>query len=374
MKKIFVILFVFLLIGFSVLNIFAPKREFSETENRYLKKAPEFDLQSFFMGDYTEKFEEYLTDSVFFRDGFVLLKSNVEKIWGKYENNNIYFAKDGYLIDKAPQYDEEILKNNTQAINIMAESGKYNVSVSLIPTAYEILKEKLPPYAYTGIQPEILSFVKDNLKNVTFIDSLKTLSDLKDDYLYYRTDHHQTMHGSFAVYGDIIKSLGDTPYSKNDFNIETVSDKFFGTTWSKTPVNVPADSIIKYSPLFDVKYQVEYVDKGEESDSLYVDKNLQIKDKYTYYLGGNNSVLNIKTNLKNGKKLAIFKDSYAHSIIPMLANHYEEISVIDLRYYNLNPEKILQEKGIEDVLFIYNVTNFMTDKNLSKITAYMSHK
>ena len=125
------------------------------------------------------------------------------------------------------------------------------------------------------------------------------------------------------------------------------------------------------------EYNVEY-DLNTESDSLYSEKNIATKDKYTYYLDGNHGITTIRTKLgkqneKHGKKLAVIKDSYAHSIIPFLANHYDEITVFDLRYYNFSVPSYIEEHGIDEVLFIYNIDNFIEDNNLSKISVYLKN-
>lgn len=371
MKKVFVIVFVGLLLCFSIYNLIVPAREFLPNENRYAATAPEFSPDAFLSGEYSEDLEKYITDKVAFREFFISLKSNSEKLLGKYENNGVYFCDDGYLIETASNTsDINILDKNIKAINDLAKVENLNVNFALIPTAYEILKEKLPPYAYSNYRQEAFSYVKSNLDNVNFIDTVKTLEENKDEYIYYRTDHHQTMHGSYLVYKDIMTSMGIIPHDKEEFEITTVSDSFFGTTWSKATVNVQGDSIIKYQPKADIIYSVDY-DGVKHTDTLYTEDNLKIKDKYTYYLDGNHGITEIKTNVKNGKKLAVIKDSYAHSILPLIADHYEEIAVFDLRYYNLSIPSYLSENSINDVLFIYNTANFLTDNNLVKISAYL---
>lgn len=382
MKKIFVIIFGIIYLSFSVYNLIIPEKDFLENENRYAKKMPEFSFSSLTDGKFTKDFEEYITDKTAFRDFFISLKSNLEKLSFKKENNGVYFASDGYLIQTYPgNFDENIVLNNLNAVNKLAEDKDLNVSFALIPTAYEVLKDKLPMYSYNSYQVDLMEYTKENLNNVKFINSLESLDKNKGEYIYYRTDHHQTANGSFIVYSDIMKALGMTPFSKNDFEIKTVADNFYGTTWSKSTVNTAGDKIIKYEPHFNVKYKVVY-DLEKESDSLYEEKNIAIKDKYTYYLDGNHGITTIKTEVldggklvrENGKKLAVIKDSYAHSIIPFIANHYSEIVVFDLRYYNLSIPKYLKENGISDVLFVYNTDNFLTDNNLNKISAYLQGK
>lgn len=379
MKKIFVILLGIIYISFSIYNLIVPAKDFLENENRFSKKMPEFSISSLISGEFTKGYEEYITDKTAFRDFFVSLKSNMEKTIGKKDNNGVYFCDDGYLIQTFDNKDySDVLSSNINAVNMLAENNDLNVSFSLIPTAYEILKDKLPNFAYNDYQKQVLDYAEDNLKNVNFINSLNTLYDNREEYIYYRTDHHQTMNGSFLVYKDIISSLGYKPYEKKDFDIINMASDFYGTTWSKSTVKTVADSIIKYEPLFDVSYKVSY-DLGEEVSSLYSEKNIAIKDKYTYYLDGNHGITTIKTSSgsgeklikENGGKIAIIKDSYAHSIIPLIANHYSEITVFDLRYYNLSIPKYLEENNIKDVLFIYNVDNFINDNNLNKISAYL---
>ena len=379
MKKAFVIIFGILFIAFCVYNALLPSEEFLENENRFSSVLPEFSKESLISGEFTNGYEKYITDKFAFRDFFVYSKSNLEKLSGKKENNGVYFAKDDYLIDVFENRDySEVLEANISAINKLAENKSLSVSFALIPTAYEVLKDKLPPYAYHPYQQNVLKETEEKLKNVNFINPYNILNENNQEYIYYRTDHHQTAHGSYLVYKDIMNKTGKTFFSEENFNIHSVSDEFYGTTWSKTPLSTKGDSIIKYEPLFDVGYDVMY-DLTESSDSLYNEKNIADKDKYTYYLDGNHGITTIKVKLgkqneKQGKKLAVIKDSYAHSIIPFLANHYDEITVFDLRYYNFSVPGYIEENGIDEVLFIYNVDNFTEDNNLNKISVYLKNK
>jgi len=82
------------------------------------------------------------------------------------------------------------------------------------------------------------------------------------------------------------------------------------------------------------------------------------------FLDGNHALVNIKTGVKNGRKLAVIKDSYAHAFIPFLANHFEEIHVLDLRYYHSDVLVYLNDQKVSEVLFLYNVANFTKDPNV----------
>ena len=91
---------------------------------------------------------------------------------------------------------------------------------------------------------------------------------------------------------------------------------------------------------------------------------LEGKDKYSYFLNGNNSKVVVKTNVDNDKKILVIKDSYAHIMSQFLCQNYSEVHFLDPRYTNFNYEEYIQENGITDVLFLYNVSTFVQDKDL----------
>jgi len=102
----------------------------------------------------------------------------------------------------------------------------------------------------------------------------------------------------------------------------------------------------------------------DSSDSLYEYSYLNKKDKYSFFLNGNHSLVKIQTSVKNNRKLLVIKDSYAHAFIPFLVNHFEEIHMVDLRYYHDNVYTYIENYDLKEALFLYNVANFSTDKNM----------
>ncbi len=104
-----------------------------------------------------------------------------------------------------------------------------------------------------------------------------------------------------------------------------------------------------------------------QTDSLYDLDKLNGKDKYSVYMGGNNALVEIKTNNKNAGKLLVIKDSYAHSFVPFAVNHYETSYMVDLRYYNGSINDLINDNGITDILILYNVMGFVKDSNISKL-------
>lgn len=353
-----------------------PAVYFSENENRVLAQMPHLSSEGILSGEFTKEIEEYTTDQFPMRDDIVRIKAHLERASGKQENNGVYFAKEGYLIEKPTTTDLKTAAASLNAIKKADALGKYNISLLLVPTAYEILRDYLPAHCYTAVQQRAAQLAADTLSgtNVKRIDPTETLAAHKGDYIYFRTDHHQTAYGSFLVYQTLCEQLGITPYAESDFTKEDLSDRFYGTTWSKAALfDAKPDTVSVYRPNFDIGYKVNYVYESKQSDSMYEPAWLDKKDKYSVFFDGNHPVVTVDTTNHNGKSLAVFKDSYANSILPLLVNHYESVHIIDLRYFSADPLAYLDEHGITDMLVLYNMANFTTDTNLVKLGAFIKN-
>ena len=92
---------------------------------------------------------------------------------------------------------------------------------------------------------------------------------------------------------------------------------------------------------------------------------LDTKDKYSLFLNNNNPIIKIKNNdINDGSKILILKDSYANCFVPFLTEHYEEIHVIDARYYRGSMSDYLKENNIDNTLFLYNMNTIDTDTGI----------
>ncbi|KYH35335.1 hypothetical protein CLTEP_07390 [Clostridium tepidiprofundi DSM 19306] len=361
--KIFIIMFITFLFGMSVLNILTPDKVFSESENRVLQQMPKLSIKNVLNGRFMNKFSRYICDQFVFKDFFVSFKSDIERITLKGENNGVYFGRDGYLLEKYKK-PSKALDNNINAINDFCNRNtKLSTYFLLVPNSVKIYDDKLPKFAKPYDELNTIKNVKHKLNSdVKFIDVYKTLREHKNEYIYFRTDHHWTMLGAYYAYKQCARYMGFTPNNINDFTFKTVSNKFYGTYYSKANNrHIDSDSIQVAFPKFKANYEIYYRDNDRCTNSLYESKYLNKKDKYSYFLDGNHSLVTIKSNVKNGKKLIIFKDSYSHCFIPFLANNYEEIHIIDLRYYRLNVYDYIKENNINEALFLYNVSTFSSD-------------
>ena len=190
--------------------------------------------------------------------------------------------------------------------------------------------------------------------------------------MYYKTDHHWTSLGAYYAYVEIMNSWGLTPYPLDYFTRETVSEDFYGTTWSKAGMKwVGPDTIefIRYPG--DDTLITEIVDTGEKLDGLYDRDYLAVKDKYSSFIGGNNGHVRIYpadgSPLESEREtLVLIKDSFGHSLAPFLAAHFD-LEIIDLRYYKLPAIDFVKETGADRVLILYNMDSLLTTNSLAML-------
>ena len=361
MKKLIVILFCAFLMGFLALNLILPDRTFSELENRTLAQPPAFSLSRVLSGAFESDAEAYVTDQFAFRDGWMAMKAALETLMGKKENNGVYLCGDT-LIERIDAPDEERLALNIRAVNRFCEQAGVPVYLTLLPTAQEIWRGKLPSGAPRLDEAALIERVAGETQ-ARFIDTRAVLEAHADEPIFYRTDHHWTSLGAYWGSTALLEGLGLQSAALDAFSPETVSTSFYGTLYSKSGVRrIEPDSIDIYVP--DEGIAVTRLEDGEARPGMLYDRaRLDGKDKYAMFMGGNQPLAVIETGHAGGKLLLV-RDSYADSEVPFLTAHFSEIHMVDLRYYREGLPAYIAENDIDCVVISYSVRNFITDTNL----------
>ncbi len=363
-----VIVFLALVFGFTAVTFVSPKKAFSDNENRVLEQMPELSVSNLFSGDFMSGYEKYITDQFFLRDSWIQLKTLTEMALNKQDINGVYISKDGWLIERHDDsdIDFEQMKRNLDRLVEFTEKyagllGEDHVKVMLVPTASEILTDKLPPFASGFDQNGMIDSLYERLPGGTVLDVRETLKEHSGEYIYYKTDHHWTTLGAFYAYQEFCKAMGfDVPELK-DVEQTVVSEEFHGTVFSKLNLDISKDSMSVFTlPNTPTKVKVT-VDMTTTFDSMYVEKYLSMKDKYSYFLDGNHGVTEIASNSEGEGTLLIIKDSFAHSFAPLTVGNYEKVYMVDFRYFQASISEFIREYGVTDVLVLYNAVTFATD-------------
>lgn len=366
------IIFFAILIAFPVITAFAPKESFSDIENRTLQSMPKISAKSVFDRSYMNKLETYISDHFVGRTDWIKAKTAVETLTGKYERNGIYILEDR-LVEKITDPDYASVEKSLNAVNKFAEDNKVPIFFMIVPTSAEIYRDQLPESAPNTNQRDFINYAYGSFsKNITTIDVYPTMQAEKFDYIYYRTDHHWTTKGAYHAYSVAGKKMGYIPVSQGVYDVEHASDEFQGSLYSKALYDgVEKDVIDIYHPtegssVTEVLITSEYGKDPESYDSMYFREYLDVKDKYSTFLGTNQPIVTIKTDNEGGK-LLMFKDSYAHCYVPFLTQHYSEITLVDMRYIQMSYKTLVNPEDYDQVLFLYNASSFMSDINLRKL-------
>lgn len=376
-----VLTFLVLVFGIAIWCAVKPDTKMSETENRFLAQKPEFSVDAVMDGSFESKYETYLTDQFILRDQFIALKSMTEKAMQKSDIKDLYLCKDNYLIRRYTEesFNKEQVSTNVSALGEFVTHyagimGTDHVKAAIVPSAAMVLTDKLPKFATPYDESQVIAQIENVVPKNTLVDLTEPLKEHKDEYIYFKTDHHWTPLGAYYGYEAWAKSAGLTPTPLDQFEKETFTTDFLGTNHSKICYAKEADTIDLYKP--DVTCKVLYDDlwssdkeKPEDkiSDTMFVTKHKDEKDKYQVFLDGNHALVDIKTSVKNGKKLLLIKDSYAHCMVPYLATQFEQITMVDTRYYNSQVSTLKPEENYTDILVLRNTDKFMLDDSVFKL-------
>ncbi len=370
--KFTALFFVICLCAVQALCLIKPQVDFSENENRNLQTFPELSLQTVFSGQFMKQYDSYTADQFLFRDQWVSLATRELLAIGKRDNQKTYFGKDGYLF-AVDTIDQRQLEKNQLFLQEFLQKAKrknpdLHATVMIVPTASAVLSEKLPYGAPVPQEIPLIASIGSSVEGLaTFCDPTQTLLAHADENIYYRTDHHWTSLGAYYAYTAWAGSQGVSAHDLTDYHVNTVSDSFLGTTYSKANLTSIKPEEIQTFERKDVPKATMQVHTGKEVkffDSLYDESYLSKKDKYSCFLSSNNPLVTIETGIKNGKTLLVVKDSFANSFVPFLTGEYERIFVVDPRYQRNGILSMIGQESVTDVLVLYNLVNFCNDTNL----------
>lgn len=353
------VLFCAFLGGMALASMLLPDKGFSEMENRNLHPLPELTYNRFTSGRFMTEAESYASDQIALREGWVALKALGEVASGKRENNGIYFAEDGTLIRRVAEPDAAFVEANLESLNAFAAQCDVPVCFGLIPTAASVWGGKLPAGAPTADEKAWTAQLYAESIAET-IDIAAALEAHSGEEIYYRTDHHWTSLGAFYGANAILKSLGMEELELDHYTPRAVSDSFRGTNHSSAGAWwTEPDTITAYIPE-EGKTVISNFTGRDEPGRLYVPEQLEVKNKYAYFLGGNQPLCVIRSQ-SGGPKILLIRDSYSDCLAPFLTERFGEVHLFDLRYNRLSVLDYVREQGIDTVLVLYSFETYLTE-------------
>lgn len=348
-----------------VLFLVLPRQDFSEKEKRYLAEAPKLTWQNLASGQFGEEVETYLADHVPGRDFFVGLSAYYDLFSNRQVTKEVYRAEGDRLVEPPVKWNPIISKSNMDAINKFAQTVGRPIDLMIVPSAGFCLEDTVKgladPYNDSQIIRDLYAMGEDSVNSV---DLLAAFTEVQDPQaLFYRTDHHWTSRGAHAAYKAYMEQLGRDYLGEDAFTVEFF-DGFYGSNYSRSGLWLTQGETVE---LWNSggSFTVTNGESNTVHNDLFYRQRLEELDKYTVFLDGNHSLVRIKNPSATGKgKLLVIRDSYANCLGTFLANSYESVVLVDLRYYKNPVSELLAAEEFSDVLVCYSLGNFMTDTNL----------
>jgi hypothetical protein len=227
----------------------------------------------------------------------------------------------------------------------------------VVPTAVEYyLPAKYSDYSSSELTQ--IKYIYENLVDVTPIDAYSKLASHTDEDIYLKTDHHWSQLGAYYASTAFAEVLGETVQPLSDFE-EISREGYVGSLYGYTN-----DIKIKNSPETFTYYKqpLPYTTEFINYDTLtsrgfgqLIYEAAAVDNSYAMFIGMDAVHTHVVTENKNGKRLAVFKESFGNALIPELIPYFEEIYVIDIRFFGMNAIDYMKQKNITDVLFINNI-------------------
>ena len=366
--------FLLLIFGFAIATVLKPSNERSETENRLLEQKPDLTWNALISGKFSEDYEAYLSDQFVVRDGWISLKTAFERAALRQEAEDVYFARDNYLIEKhTGVFTAETAERNIQTLaafftNLSNSMDPVHLTTKVVPNAVENLRYKLPPFADPYDEEIYLQKIAGALPEGVWFDSSSVLRQHSGEELYYRTDHHWktlSAYYTFEAWAGEKGLAGDSAFS---FRPVTVTDSFEGTIASRLGIVGRADSIERFDPEIPFDYYLIYNQSDDIRNTVYQDSFLERKDKYAYFYGGNFGLIQAKMpEHETGRKLLVIKDSYAHCFVPFTYALFDQVDMLDTRYYNASISALIGQENYTDILFLFNAAGFAEETSLARL-------
>ena len=365
------IMFLICVVVLNCAGLLKKDKKISESENRFLAERPEFTIEGVVRGSFGDNLEAYLSDQFIFRDGFRTIHTGLKLAGGSRLQNNIFYGKNGQLMKNIDKPDREVLSGTVEAINSLAEYVKGTdekaIYMMLVPDVAAIYPELLPSYAQIEDEETYFQEVRAGLaENVTWIDGISVMRKYKKEKIYYKTDHHWTTRGAYHMFEETAETFELDAEKETDYDIYPIATDFNGVLSGNSGFAAhERDEIDVYLPKVQTDVIVNYVDEQKKKSSLYDVNKLAAKDKYGVFLGGNSSLIDIRTTAESDRSILIIKDSFANCYIPFLVPYYREIVVVDPRYYAGTVAEVLEDYRIDDILFLYSGNTFLTDNHIA---------
>ena len=349
-KKLCAMVLLLLWGALTVFAWFSPSQAISDSERRPLAQMPQITADSVFKGSFMTDFEDYSLDQFPLRDGLRTIKSLFHcYVLGQKDNNGIYIAEDFAAQQEYP-LDKKSVEHALNRFNHLYEKylADSDIYMAIVPDKGYYLAENSGHL--TLDHEQMTALFKAGMPWATHIDLTDSLS-IGD---YYRTDTHWRQENLFAAAGKLCEALSVTVPKEEDYTPTALERPFYGVYYGQAAL--PMDPETLYILESDLLSQCRVYDhESGQTGSVYDMTKLESKDLYDVFLSGSRSLLTIvNPNAGTDKELIVFRDSFGSAMIPLILTDYAKVTVVDIRYIQIDLLDRFVEFTGQDVLFLYS--------------------
>jgi hypothetical protein len=252
-------------------------------------------------------------------------------------------------------FNEVAAQNYANAINAFADRFEdLEIYSLLVPTQIEFVDDE--QYKSLSV-PEEQTIERTNdlfSERVKTIDVFDFMKEHSDEYLFFRTDHHWTQRGAYYAFVKYAELIGEEAPRLDDYEYE-ITEGFLGglyrVTLNKQIARTP-DDVETFSPLTAHTLTGLSDRIGYNEGNVLVKRWLALDEKYGVFIGGDQPIVGIDTENKNGRRILVLKDSYANAFVPFLVDVAEKIIVVDPRLFEGNIQNVIMEQEITEIFFL----------------------
>ncbi len=434
-SKAYILLFGLLFAAFAVVFNTFPRSTFSELEKRELAVFPEFTAEKLFDGSFTSEVSSWFSDSEPFRDRFMWLSMQVKDLirLNTGEENITFHAADPIeepeqsevlesldSLDTDYNYENHVTADekakianagiiivgsgdHVRALMAYGGSGKgctgyaqaankyketfpeVNVYCMVIPTSVEYYCPEKMRKRTNPQRPTIDNVIRHLSPDVKPVDIYATLGEHAEEDIFLRTDHHWAPLGAYYAAQKFAEVAG-VPYRDLSGYDRKVVHGYVGSMYGYSKdisIKEAPEDFVYYVPR-DVTYTTTYIDYRIDENYRVIGMGHPYKSIFFYkykdgsggayctFMGSDTRITHVHTSTKNGRRLLILKDSFGNALPGYLFYSFEEIHVIDSRYFTKNMVDYVNENQITDILFANNIFKAYSSHTYSNYVRFLT--
>lgn len=320
--------------------------------------VPQLSLSALADGSYTDELSSAMTGSFAGRDMWISANARLSAQISERIVNGVYIS-DNMLLS-ADFSERTSVSECAGRINAFAEKYEGAICFVAVPTSSGVYTDQLPEYLLVNTEDQQIDSLYAALDpGIRCIDACNILKNLRDNYIYYRSDTKWTGYGAYCVYRTVVQKLGFQPVAYDKYTIEHVSGDFRGNLYDRSRYSGIKPDILdlyEYSSGARVLSCVGTDNSGiTRSRTLFDRSMLSSGNMYDMYISSTDPLIRIRTDVNTERRLLLIGDSYADCFVQFLMQHYSEITMISPQQLTVPLSRLLDISDYEQTLFLFGV-------------------